>query len=205
MKEVKLKHLVSLIKDQRPFDSNDRYLGLENMASWTGAYRWAEDPDVKSLVGVFQKGDILFGKLRPNLAKVVSPAESGVCSTEVLILRPSGQVDRDFLRYVLTAQHFIDRVSAAAFGGRMPRSSWENIGSEKILLPDFPTQKIITDFLDREIKKLNETIEKIFTQVERLFEFRSTLITRAVNGHIDVTKWDNTARGLDHIEEKAST
>ena len=46
------------------------YVGLENIESWTGRLLLDKQPDsVDGIVGFFNAGDVLFGKLRPYLAK----------------------------------------------------------------------------------------------------------------------------------------
>ena len=68
---------------------SDLYVALEHVESWTGRLRHA-GPDISfdSQVKYFRSGDILFGKLRPYLAKVTRPASNGVCVGEFLVLRP---------------------------------------------------------------------------------------------------------------------
>ena len=65
---------------------SDLYVALEHVESWTGRLRHA-GPDVSfdSQVKYFRSGDILFGKLRPYLAKVTKPASDGVCVGEFLV------------------------------------------------------------------------------------------------------------------------
>jgi hypothetical protein len=68
------------------------YIGLEHIESKTG--RLLLDipaENVESTVGVFRKGDILFGKLRPYLAKVVHADFDGVSTTELLVLQPKDE------------------------------------------------------------------------------------------------------------------
>lgn len=184
MKHLRLKHAVSLVPDRRSFEKGDAYLGLENIGSWTGEYWWAGDPQVDGLVGVFRQGDILFGKLRPYLAKIAAPNGDGVCSTEALILRPNKNAQTDFLRYVLSSRQFVDRVNAATFGSKMPRASWENVGAEEIPLPDLATQRRIADFLDRETARIDLLIEKRRKFADLIGEARRALVAEAITGRL---------------------
>jgi len=66
-------------------------------------------------------------------------------------------------------------------------------------------QQAITLFLNKEKKRAIPLIEKISYSVEKLKEFRSSIITAAVTGQIDVTTWGkrgDTDRRLDAIEEE---
>ncbi|MYK81803.1 MAG: restriction endonuclease subunit S, partial [Gammaproteobacteria bacterium] len=68
-----------------PADCGDEtpYIGLEHMPRRSIALEtWGFAGDVKSAKSRFEKGDILFGKLRPYFHKVgIAPVE-GVCSTD---------------------------------------------------------------------------------------------------------------------------
>lgn len=161
MKVTPLKRAARNIAERREFmDSDEHYIGLEHIRPWTGQMDQGVDVPPDGLVGVFKNGDVLFGKLRPYLAKVAAPEFDGVCSTEALILRPMSGVDQKFLRYSLATPSFIERVNSATFGVKMPRASWENLGREGIWLPDLPTQKRIAAFLDRETARIDDLIAK---------------------------------------------
>lgn len=76
-----------------------------------------------------------------------------------------------------------------------------------IAVPPLDEAHIIADEIDRRITALGPLNQKINQSVQRLREFRSSLITAAVTGQIDVTTWsrrDSTDRRLDQIEEEMS-
>lgn len=107
---------------------NDVYVGLEHIASGrltrTGKGRGA---DVQSAKYVFQLGDILYGKLRPYLDKAVLAEENGLCTTELLVLRPKAGVDPRFLVSVVHASDFLKHAVSGTKGVAHPRTSWEHI------------------------------------------------------------------------------
>ena len=79
-------NVVDLTKQSR---YGEIYLALEHVESWTGRLIDAtEGVPFDSQVKRFRAGDVLFGKLRPYLAKVACPDRSGVCVGEFLVLRP---------------------------------------------------------------------------------------------------------------------
>jgi hypothetical protein len=69
-----------------------QYIGLAQVENFTGSYRVEklEGRAIRSRCFRFRKGDILFGRLRPNLRKValVDSIENGICSTEFYVMRP---------------------------------------------------------------------------------------------------------------------
>jgi len=162
-------------------ESNLPYLGLENVESAMGRATHSEAENCATgLANYFGSGDVLFGRLRPYLAKVLEADTEGVCSTEFLVLRPSHQLYSRFLLYYMLAPNFIDVVSASTYGAKMPRASWENIGNLPLLLPSLDEQRAIAAFLDRETTRIDALIAKKQRLIELLEEKRNALISRAV-------------------------
>ena len=84
----RLKYLLRNVNDQADEkEPDDLYVALEHVESWTGRLSVpVKDPEFDSQVKRFEPGDILFGKLRPYLAKVCRPDRGGVCVSEFLVL-----------------------------------------------------------------------------------------------------------------------
>lgn len=144
--------------DARP--PYEPYVALENIESWSGrVLLQAPIETVEGGVTRFSRGDVLFGKLRPYLAKVVRPTFDGVCSTELVVLRPR-KVLSEFLQYCLLAPSFIREVSSWNFGSKMPRVSPERLLNMKIDVPPIDEQGAIVRVLDEETAKINALIEK---------------------------------------------
>ena len=180
---VQLRRVAAVGNKKSAFEDSLRpYIGLEHITSWTGEIIASDDATPEGLVAHFEKGDILFGKLRPYLAKVAAPKFRGVCSTEALVVKPGKRVETRFLRYSVSAPSFIDRVNAATYGAKMPRASWENIGTETIWVPDLATQRHIADFLDRETARIDLLIEKKQRLVALQNERRQSTLERLVLG-----------------------
>src|SRR4051812_46675046 len=88
---------------------DDVYVGLEHVG--TGRFVRAnagKASDVHSSKYAFQAGDVLYGKLRPYLDKAVLVDDSGVCSTELLVLRPKQGVDPRFLAALVHTPGFVE-------------------------------------------------------------------------------------------------
>ena len=171
--------LVSIKLSRKPEDMP--YIGLENIESQTGKLLSSTQPEgVESTIAYFQAGDILFSKLRPYLAKVWLAEFDGVCTTELLVLRPRKVVSRRFLLYQLLSDGFINIVNAQTYGTKMPRANWEQIGGLHVPLPPLPEQRAIARFLDRETGRIDALIARKQRLIELLREKRAALITRAV-------------------------
>lgn len=115
---------------------NEIYVGLEHVSSGrfvrSGQGRAG---DVQSSKYQFQPGDVLYGKLRPYLDKAVLATDAGVCTTELLVLRPKKGVDPRFVVGVVHAPDFVHHAVAGTTGAQHPRTSWRHIAHFE--LPSF--------------------------------------------------------------------
>ena len=186
-KPARLKFAAPL-RNERMSTSSDHadYLGLENIESWTGRIIEAEaksndtTAEDSGLANVFKEGDVLFGKLRPYLAKACHAPRDGVCSTELLVMRPAESIHPRFLLYSLLTPDFVGAVDASTFGAKMPRANWDFIGSLEIRLPPIEAQSIIANYLDRETARIDGLIAEKERMLALLEEKRTALISRVV-------------------------
>ena len=184
----RLKHVVSLRRSRVDGNEDDRpYLGLEHMESWTGAL--LRDSSITTVEGTslsnaFESGDVLFGKLRPYLAKVWVAKFAGQSTTECLVMKPV-EVEPRFLGYVCLSRDFIDRVDASTFGSKMPRADWDFVGNMPVPVPEVFQQRAIADYLDRETARLDALVAAKERMLDLLTEKRVALITNAVTRGLD--------------------
>ena len=180
--EVKrLKFAIHYISDKTEAQFSDlRYFGLENIQSFTGKLLDEIELTSEGITHLFQKNDVLFGKLRPYLAKVYLAEQNGLVSTEALVFRSKENIQPKFLFYYCLSPEFIDAVNGTTFGSKMPRASWDDIGNFKIILPPLPEQTAIAAFLDCKLAQIDALISKQETLLAKLAEKRTALITHAV-------------------------
>lgn len=104
------------------------YLGLEHLTSGRFVISGQGTAhDVQSSKYSFRAGDVLYGKLRPYLDKAVLATDSGICTTELLVLRPKTGVDPRFLVAVMHAPNFVEHAVMGTTGVQHPRTSWDHI------------------------------------------------------------------------------
>lgn len=125
---------------ERP--SGAPYVALEHVESWTGRLREASlDTTFDSQVKRFLANDVLFGKLRPYLAKVTRPTRDGVCVGEFFVLRARGHaLSAPYLEHLLRSKPIIDIVNSSTFGAKMPRADWQFVGSLQLAIPPSPNK-----------------------------------------------------------------
>lgn len=161
------------------------YMGMEHIESWTGK-RVGQNGDATSdgQANLYRCGDVLFGKLRPYLAKAYAADSDGICTGELLVLRPKAVTQAFLLDYVLNPD-FVTIVDSSTCGAKMPRANWDFIGNLPTLIPPAEEQKVIAAFLDRETTRIDGLIAKKQRQIELLQEKRSALISHAVTKGLD--------------------
>lgn len=178
----RLKNTVTLICEKTS-ELSLPYVGLENIVSWTGnLIKGCYEPDADA--NKFEKGDVLFSKLRPYLAKCFTANFQGKCSSELLVLR-NFQGERDYLKNILLSFRFVDLVNASTYGTKMPRANWGFIGNCIIPLPPLEEQKSIAAYLDKKTEQINGLVAAKQKQIELLKEYKQSLIANAVTKGIN--------------------
>ncbi|MFC2278932.1 MAG: restriction endonuclease subunit S, partial [Cardiobacterium hominis] len=143
------------------------YIGLENIepqASKVSGNLIHEYQNIKSIKNKFTNGDILYGKLRPNLNKVWLADVSGICSTEFLVLTARDHKQTVLLSHYLRSSVFNEKVLQTVSGQQLPRTSWDAISHIQIALPDEDKQqKIIVQITEyeSEITKLEQNLQDL--------------------------------------------
>ena len=178
---------VSLINDKvENGDAHTMYLGLENIESWTGRIVDSDfRPEQEGASNSFREDDVLFGKLRPYLAKAVHAQYHGTCTSELMVLRPKKYYSR-YLFYYMLSSSTVNIIDSSTYGVKMPRANWQFIGDLPTTLPPLQEQQAIAEFLDKETSRIDNLVGRISQAIEKLQEYCSTVITAAVTGKIDV-------------------
>jgi len=75
-----------------------------------------------------------------------------------------------------------------SYGGGQPNISQELLKNQMMVSPPLEEQQQIVNFLDFNIQNIDNIIQKIRLQVERLEEFRKSLIKEAITGNFKIGK-----------------
>ncbi len=137
------------------------YVGLEHLESNTGkilSWEPSIGSSIKSTKNVFKKGQVLYGKLRPYLNKVVIPDFEGICSTDILVLDSKHPT---ILQKVLLSKEFVDEASKRMSGVNLPRIKVKDFLEMKISYPNNPDKTVkALENLEKEIQKQEQAIAK---------------------------------------------
>ncbi len=130
--------------------NGETYVGLENLTN-EGDFVDVASVDtgqLKSTKFRFGPQHVLYGKLRPYLAKIAAPDFGGVCSTDVLPILPGPSLDRRYLLHYLRTPAMVAHASKLAVGINLPRLSPKSLAKFPIPLPPIEEQRRIATVLD---------------------------------------------------------
>ncbi|MBX9569849.1 MAG: restriction endonuclease subunit S [Candidatus Obscuribacterales bacterium] len=138
----------------------------------------------KSTKNKFAKGDLLYGKLRPYLNKVLIATEDGYCSTEIVPIRAPQSVDSRYLFYWLKHPAFLHYVDGVSHGINMPRLGTDAGKNAPFILAPWNEQKRIADKLDILLSRVDACRERLERVPQILKRFRQSVLSAAVNGKL---------------------
>lgn len=183
----KLKFLVNNKSEKVEKNNKDLagYIGLENIESWTGKYNInTEIEEIESTSILIKKGNVLFNKLRPYLAKCFISEVDAIGSSELLQLAPKS-INNQYLKYIMLSEDFIELVNSSTYGVKMPRASWDFIGNIKIPVPTSSEQQQISKFLDIKTREIDNLIAKKNSLIQSVKKAKQMLITELVTKGLD--------------------
>ena len=174
---------VATLRTQRA-DERNFAVALENIESWSG--RFIETEGTYEGDGTaFEAGDILFGKLRPYLAKAWLADKSGEAVGDFHVLRCNPNDWAAFFHKVILSREIISLIDGSTFGAKMPRASWDFMGMLPVPVPPPAEQCAIAVFLDRETGKIDALVAEQERLMVLLKEKRQAVISQAVTKGLD--------------------
>lgn len=147
--------------------ASDVYVGLENIGSDGELINLGSvaATDLRSNKYRFDTTHVLFGKLRPYLAKVARPNHPGVCSTDIITVAPSAELDRDYLFHWLRSPRVITEATEKSTGATLPRISPQALREFEIPVPSLDEQKRIAAKLDQLLERA-DCLERTYRSTE---------------------------------------
>ena len=137
---------------------------------------------------IFNRGDILYSKLRPYLLKILVAPEGGICTPEIIPFTCYGNICKDYIVSFLKSPYVDDYINSVTFGVKMPRVSTETMTSLLVPLPPLSEQfridtktKELMPYIDgygkaqNKLNKLNEELSNII---------RKSILQEAIQGKL---------------------
>ena len=153
----------------------EKYVGLEHIESGqrtTEKYDSSENVLADSYI--FQKGDLLYSKLRPYLDKCIIADFDGICTTELIVYDTKDNASKEYILNILHSKSFLDYIVDKGFGTKMPRVSHEIVSNYDFYLPLESEQKELLGFID----KINNCAIDIKSQIAKSQEVKQEIINK---------------------------
>ena len=158
--------------DPARIQSGARYVGLEHIdSSGSVIDQMVQNGELASTKFAFSRDHILYGKLRPYLRKIARPDFAGVCSTDIIPIRPGSRVDRGYLFHFLRMDDVVKKSASLATGVNLPRLNPRPLESFEIPLPPLDEQRRIAAILDQadDLRRIRqEALERLERFVTRI-------------------------------------
>ena len=189
-KLIRIKYLVDIKNNKSKLqEMNGKYIGLENIQKGNGRYIPSDNVYDDQIYSSCRKGQVLYSKLRPNLAKVLVAPFDACCTSEFEVLQAKN-IDNRWIKYSLLTDGITKLASAATYGVKMPRINWDFVANMKIPVPNSKDMidKII-DNLESKLDLINEMINNRNEQIQLLGELKNSLIYDYVTGKKTCSKY----------------
>ena len=137
---------------------------------------------------IFEKGDILYSKLRPYLLKVLVAPDAGICTPEIVPFRVYGGIDPNYIVNYLRSPHVDNLINSITYGVKMPRVGTETMTSLLVPLPPIEEQHRIVEKID-EMASMVSNYAFAYQKAEKLnSEFpaalKRSILQEAIHGRL---------------------
>ena len=176
-----------------------RFIGMENVEAHTmRLVGTVPASQMKSAATHFQPGDVLYGRLRPYLNKVITVDFEGLASAEFIPLTALRGISPEFLKYRLNAVEFVAFTSTLDTGDR-PRVDYEQISEFRFGLPPTREQHRIVEAIESYLTRLDDAVASLERVQRNLERYRASVLKAAVEGRLVPTEAELARReGRDY-------
>ena len=141
--------------------------------------------DQKAISGkyMFEKGDVVYSKIRPYLKKAILANFDGLCSADMYPLKPSVDVSADFMLAALLGRRFSEYAESVSVRSGMPKINRAELADYSFALPPFPEQQAIAAVfsdMDAELASLERHRDKMRTLKQGMMQELLTGKTRLI-------------------------
>ncbi len=174
-------------------DRQTSYFGLAHLPRKSIALTdWDSVDSIGSVKLALKKGEILFGKIRPYFHKVGVAPLDGICSSDVIVIRPKSNECFAITLACVSSEKFIAYATATSQGTKMPRAEWKVLVQYQIVIPPVQISQCFTNFTCDIVDK----IQNLIFQNRNLRQTRDLLLPKLISGEIDVSELDIDTDGI---------
>ena len=165
-------------------------LDLEDIEKDSGKLigrKFFDGTNAKSTKYIFRRGNVLYGKLRPYLNKVIIADEAGYCSSEIFPLDFGERILSLYAQAYLMSPNFIQYANRNSYGTNMPRLSVKAGRQAPFPVPPLDEQKEIVCLLDELLGREQKTKDLAGKTLDRVEIIKKSILTRAFRGELKIT------------------
>ena len=184
----------------KPSDVGDApFIGLESIEAHSmRLLTTRRTGDVKSSGSYFEKGDILYGRLRPYLNKVYMPDFNGLASGEFIVFPKQDSLNNAYLKYFLNQVEFASHATRLNAGDR-PRVDFSQLADYPFPLPPLPEQHRIVAEIEKQFTRLDASVAALKRIQANLKRYRASALKAACEGRLVPTEAELArAEGRDY-------
>lgn len=198
--------------DERSVDGAEEHLSMSQVHGLIPSSKISEKRLVsESYAGgkICRKGDLVLNRLKAHLGVFALAPMLGVISPDYTVLRPIADIEERFFELVYRTPAC--RVELAKRAKGIVQGFWRLYTDDfyciGVPVPPRSEQKQILDWLDAELKTLNDAIQKSFAEIDLIREYRTRLVADVVTGQLDVRNLDlpeveeSLIEAIDSLEE----
>ena len=164
---------------------NEWILELEDLEKDTASIIQILLKKERSIKGVrhkFQKGDVLYSKLRTYLNKVLVASKAGYCTTEIIPFNSYCDISTHYLCHVLRSTYFLDYTQQCGYGVKMPRLSTNDACNGMIPLPPLAEQQRIVMEIEKWFGLIDQVEQGKVDLQTTIKQTKSKILDLAIHG-----------------------
>ena len=146
--------------------------------------RTVEESGIISGNHLFYEGQLLYSKVRPALNKVVTAPFTGLCSADMYPIE--AEINSEYLKWLMLSKPFTEQTRIiASIRVKMPKINQDELGNVVCVVPPTEEQEKIAMAIQEMCNKVQTSIDKHNDIINKLDEYRKSIIYNAVTGKID--------------------
>ena len=143
-----------------------------------------KDRNIKGVRHKFNKGDVLYSKLRTYLNKVLVAPRDGYCSTEIIPFHSCCGISTNYLSHVLRSIYFLNYTQQCGYGMKMPRLSTNDACKGMIPLPPLAEQRRIVTEIELWFSLIDQIEQGKADLQKAIKQIKSKILDLAIHGKL---------------------
>ncbi|WP_298527868.1 restriction endonuclease subunit S [uncultured Christiangramia sp.] len=133
--------------------------------------------------------DVVFNMMRAWQGAIGAVSVKGLVSPAYIVATPNEKINTKYFEYLYRTSSFIQQMNQNSKGitDFRKRLYWDEFKQLVTVLPNLEEQNHIVEFIDDINKKIENSVSLQEQQIEKLKEYKSSLIDAAVTGKIKVS------------------